>query len=274
MVTMKSGRISKAELEYISENIHTDYKQVAAYLDRNPDSVLEFIKRKVAQGDLVKPKWMDNQTDEEQAKYDLTFRPYWIELKNQFTNEELELFKYHWARIISQFQDDVIPTEELQVVDLIKLELLMNRALKGNKENLEQISVLDALITAERQRDPDQIDRDQLFNMERQVASLKASQESLNKDYRELQTKKNSMLKEMKATREQRVKRFEDSKSSFAGWMAYLVSNPEITQSYGLEMEKMRLAMDKEKDRLSKFHKYTDDMVDQPFLTPDTVRDE
>jgi hypothetical protein len=109
--------------------------------------------------------------------------------------------------------------------------------------------------------------------MERQVASLKASQESLNKDYRELQTKKSTMLKEMKATREQRVKRFEDSKSSFAGWMAYLVSNPEITQSYGIEMEKMRLAMDKERERLAQFHKYTDETVDQPFLTPDTVKD-
>ncbi len=81
------------------------------------------------------------------------------------------------------------------------------------------------------------------------------------------------MLKEMKATREQRVKRFEDSKTSFSGWMAYLISNPDITRSYGLEMEKMRLAMEKEKGRLSQFHKYSDDMVDQPFLTPDTVKD-
>lgn len=270
---MKTGRISKPELEYISENIHTDYKKIAADLDRNPESVLDFIKRKVAKGELERPRWMDSQSSEEQAKYDLTFRPYWIELRQQFTDEELKLFQYHWSRIISQFRDDVIPTEELQVVDLIKLELLMNRALKGNKDNIEQISALDALIAAERARDPDQVDREMLFNMERQVASLKASQESLNKDYRELQSKKNSMLKEMKATREQRVKRFEDSKSSFAGWMSYLVSNPEITQSYGVEMEKMRLAMDKEKERLGQFHKYADETVDQPFLTPDTVKD-
>jgi hypothetical protein len=270
---MRTGRISKDEEQYIRKYIHKDYKILASELDRNPESLLEFIKRKVAKGDVEKPKWMGSDQDEDTAKYDLTFRPYWIELKQQFTDEELKLFQYHWARIISQFQDDVIPTEELQVVDLIKLELLMNRALKGNKDNIEQIHALEALILAERQRDPDQVDRDQLFNMERQVASLKASQESLNKDYRELQTKKSTMLKEMKATREQRVKRFEDSKSSFAGWMAYLVSNPEITQSYGIEMEKMRLAMDKERERLAQFHKYTDETVDQPFLTPDTVKD-
>ena len=149
----------------------------------------------------------------------------------------------------------------------------MNRDLKHNKENIEQISALEALILDERQHDPDQLDRDNLFNMERQVASLKASTESLNKDYRELQTKKNSMLKEMKATREQRVKRLEDSKQTFTSWMAYLITNPEVTIKYGEEMEKMRLAMEKEKVRLSEYHEFSDQMVDQPFLTPETVRE-
>jgi hypothetical protein len=109
--------------------------------------------------------------------------------------------------------------------------------------------------------------------MERQTASLRASTESLNKDYRELQTKKNSMLKEMKATREQRVKRLEDSKQNFTSWMAYLITNPDVASSYGSEMEKMRLAMEKEKARLSEYHTYNDKTVDQPFLTPDTVKD-
>ena len=271
---MKTGRISKEEENLIKENIDFGLDRLATELDRNPDSVLGFIKKKISKGELETPIWMKNQVStEEQAQFDLQFRPYWSELNQHFTEEELELFKYHWARIISQFRDDVIPTEELQVVDLIKLELLMNRSLKHNKDNIEQIAALDALISSERAHDPDQIDMDQIFNMERQVASLKASQESLNKDYRELQTKKNSMLKEMKATREQRVKRLEDSKTSFSGWMAYLVANPEVTKSYGLEMEKMKLAMQKEIERLANYHKYQDELVDQPFLTPDTVKE-
>ena len=38
-----------------------------------------------------------------------------------------------------------------------------------------------------------------------------------------------------------------------------------------MEMEKMRLSMEKEKVRLSEYHKYEDGVVDQPFLTPDSV---
>ncbi len=268
---MKKGRFSKSEQAHIAENIERGSKKLAEELDRDPNSMLEHIKKQVAKGKYEKPAWMSSSLEEE-AEYDLSERPYFVELRQQFTEEELKLFKYHWARIISQFRDDVIPTEELQVVDLIKLELLMNRALKGNKENLEQISALDALILAERQRGED-IDPDGIFQMERQVASLKASQESLNRDYRDMQDKKNKMLKDMKATREQRVKRLEDSKQNFTAWLAHLISNPDVAIGYGKEMEVMRLAMEQEKLRLSQWHKYTDDMVDQPFLTPDTVKD-
>jgi hypothetical protein len=261
---MKKGRFSKEEIQYIEGHILTDSPdQIAENLDRDPESVENFIKKNHGVG----------ASREEIAAFDLENRPYWLEVKQQFTEDELKLFKYHWARIISQFRDDVIPTEELQVVDLIKLELLMNRSLKQNKDNIQQISALEGLIRDERARDPDQQNVDMVFNMERQVASLKASQESLNKDYRELQTKKNSMLKEMKATREQRVKRLEDSKQSLTGWIAYLMSNPDITEQYGIEMEKMRLAMRKERERLSGYHKYTDGQVDQPFLNSDTIKD-
>ena len=271
---MKTGRISKYEEKFIKDNLELGFEGLATELERNPESVLGFIKKKIAKGDFETPPWLAETTNNvEQAQFDLQFRPYWSELKQQFTEGELELFKYHWARIISQFRDDVIPTEELQVVDLIKLELLMNRCLKYNKSNIEQISEFEERIRSLRLNGGAGDDMDEIFNLERQVASLKASQESLNKDYRELQTKKNSMLKEMKATREQRVKRIEDSKQNFTSWLAHLMSNPDVARGYGIEMEKMRLAMGKEKERLSKQHKYQDKMVDQPFLTPDTVED-
>lgn len=261
---MKKGRLSKGEMDFIKKNVDKmTIRQLAEKMDRDPDSIDLFVKRKLKL----------NLTEEEAAAFALEKRPYWQELELQFTKGELDLFRYHWTRIISQFRDDVIPTEELQVIDLIKLELLMNRCLKQNKENIEQISAYEALVSAERSRDPDQQNQDEIYNLDRQIASLKASQESLNRDYRELQTKKNSMLKEMKATREQRVKRLEESKQSFTTWIAHLMSNPDIARKYGIEMEKMRLAMTKEKERLGAFHKYEDGMVDQPLLTPDTVRD-
>jgi hypothetical protein len=261
---MKKGRLSKEEMRFISISIDSmNVTDIAKKLDRDVESIDSFIKRKLKKGLSV----------EEEVAYELEERPYWIELQSQFTGDELELFKYHWTRIIAQFKDDVFPTEELQVVDVIKLEILMNRCLKSNKDNLNEMNTIEKLIRDERALDKDQRDQDYLMNMERQMAALRASQESLNRDYRELQTKKAAMLREMKGTREQRIKRLEDSKQSFTSWVAMLIQDPEMLKRYGIEMEKMRLAMKNEEKRLSAFHKYEDGQVDQPFLTPDTVRE-
>lgn len=259
---MKKGRLSKDEQRTISRLIDSlTVEDIAKKLDRSVSSIDDFVKRKFKVG----------MTNEEAAAYSLEDRPYWVELTAQFTTDELSLFKYHWSKIISQFKDDVFPTEEIQVVDVIKLEILMNRCLKGNKENIEQINTYTEMLGEERSRDKDQQDIDYIINLERQIASLRASQESLNRDYRELQAKKGSMLKEMKGTREQRIKRLEDSKQSFTSWVASLMQDPTLMKKYGIEMEKMRMAMRKEGERLSALHQYEDGTVDQPFLTPDTV---
>jgi hypothetical protein len=261
---MRKGRISKEEERFISRNADSmTLEDIAKSLDRDVDSVEQFMKRKLKHGLSL----------EEEAAFSLEDRPYWIELQSQFTHDELELFKYHWSRIIAQFKDDVFPTEELQVIDVIKLELLMNRCLKGNKDNIQQISTYENMVNDERSKYKDDQDLDYIINLERQIASLRASQESLNRDYRELQTKKASMLREMKGTREQRIKRLEDSKQSFISWVANMMQDPETMKQYGIEMEKMKMAMLKEKERLSAFHKYEDGLVDQPFLTPDTVKE-
>ena len=261
---MRKGRISKEEERFISKSIdHMTIEDMAKELDRDVDSLEQFVKRKLKHGLSV----------EEEVAFSLEDRPYWIELKTQFTEDELELFKYHWSRIIAQFKDDVLPTEELQVIDVIKLEILMNRCLKSNKDNIALLTTYDQLLKTERSLEKDQQDQDYIINIERQSASVRASQESLNRDYRELQAKKASMLREMKGTREQRIKRLEDSKQSFTSWVAHLIQDPETMKEYGIEMEKMRLAMLKEKERLSAFHKYDDGIIDQPFLTPDTTQD-
>ena len=261
---MRKGRLSDDEKRFINRTAPSmTVEDIAKKLDRSVSAIDKYLKEELQIG----------LSASEAAGYQLEQRPYFTELKQQFTDDELQLFKYHWGRIISQFKDDVFPTEELQVVDVIKLEILMNRCLKGNKENIEQINTYDHMIQDERSRDKDQQDYDYIINLERQIASLRASQESLNRDYRELQVKKGAMLKEMKGTREQRIKRLEESKQSFTSWVAAMMQDPERMKAYGMEMEKMRIAMQKEGERLSVFHTYEDGTVDQPFLTPDTIKD-
>ena len=184
------------------------------------------------------------------------------------------MFTYHWGRIIGQFRDDVLPTEELQVIDAIKLEILMNRALKEQSKTMRDIEHMEDVVKAEKDKHTADQDRDYVMNLERQLAIYRASIETLSKDYKELGTKKSGMLKDLKATREQRVKRLEDSKQSFIGWIKHLMEAPDFRNELGISMEKMRLASEAERKKLSGYHSYEDGTIDQPFLTPETAKDD
>jgi len=264
---MKKGRFTKTEQEFIKNN-HREMSnlEMATHLDRDPVSVQSYVKEKIGNTTL------DDR--EIEALHDLQGRPFWKDLKKQFSEEELQSLLYHWSRIITQFRDDVLPTEELQIIDAIKLEILMNRALISQQTNMTQIQKYEELVTDEKGKPLEVQDKDYIFNLERQIAVCRAAQETLTRDYKDLQTKKAAMLKDLKATREQRIKRLEDSKQTFIGWVRNLMSNPDVRQELGTEMEKMRLAMETEAERLSEYHKYEDGTIDQPFLTPDSVKDD
>ena len=264
---MKKGRFSKTEQEFIREN-HKEMSihEIATHLDSDPDSIESYVKQKIGNTTL--------DEREIEALHDLQSRPFWKDLQKQFSEDELQSLLYHWGRIITQFRDDVLPTEELQIIDAIKLEILMNRALIGQQTNMKDIGRYEEQVTEEKGKPLEIQDKDYIFNLERQVAVCRAAQESLTREYKDLQTKKASMLKDLKATREQRIKRLEDSKQTFIGWVRNLMSNPEVRRELGVEMEKMRLATNVEADRLTEYHKYEDGMIDQPFLTPDSVKED
>ncbi len=264
---MKKGRFTKTEQEFIRNN-HREMSNldIATHLDRDPISIQSYIKEKIGNNTL------DDR--EIEALHDLQNRPFWKDLQKQFSEEELQSLLYHWSRIITQFRDDVLPTEELQIIDAIKLEILMNRALIGQQTNMRSIGEYEESVTVEKSKSLEIQDKDYIYNLERQIAVCRAAQDSLTREYKDLQTKKASMLKDLKATREQRIKRLEDSKQTFIGWVRNLMSNPDARREIGIEMEKMRLAMNKEAERLSEYHKYEDGLLDQPFLTPDSVKDD
>jgi hypothetical protein len=66
------------------------------------------------------------------------------------------------------------------------------------------------------------------------------------------------------------MSKIENSKMSFLGWLKAL-QEEEVRQQEGEDMELMRAAVVVETERLSKSHKYVDDSVDQPLLTPENV---
>lgn len=238
---------------------------IAEALDRDIDPILKHLQKIGKSGNNQKNLQI-------QAEYDIKSRPYWKELKLQFNEEELDLFLYHWKQIIAQFRKDVMATEELQIVDLIKFEVLMNRALREQQESMQRVRTLQAEADLEKARDSDQQDKEMIYNIERQIASFRAAKESLSREFKDLQTKKAGLYKDLKATREQRIQKLENNKQTLSSLVNKILRDPEFYEQEGKELEKMRLAMEQEKERLADYHEYADGTVDQPFLTPDTIK--
>jgi len=263
---VKTGRLSKTEWHYIEENADTmSPEEIAANLDREVEPIIRYLKRIGKTANKVQALTV-------QAEYDIKSRPYWKELKLQFSEDELELFLYHWKQIVAQFRKDVLATEELQIVDTIKLEVLMNRALREQQQSMNLVREIDAEINKEKEKPSERQDKEMIFSMERQIASLRAAKEALSREYKDLQTKKSGMYKDLKATREQRIQKLENTKSTMAGLIEKVLRDPDFFEEQGKYIEKMRMAMENEKDRLSDYHQYEDGTVDQPLLTPDTVK--
>lgn len=260
----KRGPWSKQEKQFIADNAaKMDAVQIAAVLKRNPDAVAKYIQTHHANSFTEKAKT---------AEYDIQKSPVWKDLKQQFSPDELEMFLFHWGRIISQFRDDVYPTEEMQVIDTIKLEILMNRAVTQQHTVMKDIEALETALLVERGNlEPD---FQAVNNLERQIGVLRAAQESLNKDYQDMLKEKNKILKEMKATRDARIKHLESNKHNFVNFIRQIVEDRAMRTRLGRDMEKMRLATNVEFQRLSEWHEYEDGQVDQPVLTPDNVLEE
>lgn len=265
-IYMKKGRFSVDEMNFIEANAEVlSPEAIALTLDRDNESIREWIAKRVG--------FNASQKKEAAVANELKSKPYYRELSNQFNQDELEMFQFHFKKMWSQFKDDVFHTEEMQIIDTIKLEILMNRILNSQHQNQREINDLERMIEQEKRGGREERDMELIVNLERQVAILRASQETLSKDYKDLQSRKATMLKDLKGTREQRIKDIENSKQTFASLVLQIATDENFRNKIGIEMEKMRIATEKEKERLSEYSEYYDGKVDQPFLTPETIKD-
>lgn len=260
----KRGPWSAEEKKYIEE--HYQYKtpaEIANYLQRDEKAVEKYIK-----------DGCHSQTYKmaRTAEYHIQSTPIWTDIKAQFNEEEQEMFLYHWGRIISQFQEDVFPTEEWQIVDAVKLEILMNRYLRQQADISSSINSTEGAIQRERNTSPPDYQR--IESLERLLSGLRASIENINSVYRDMLNRKNNILKDMKATRDARCKDIETGKQSWSAWIRKIVENKDLRVKLGKDMEKMRLAANVEFERLSHLHTFADGTIDQPIINSENVIEE
>jgi hypothetical protein len=164
----------------------------------------------------------------------------------------------------------VLPAEELQIKQFITIDILINRSMKERKRHIAETEKLQKLVDAEYDKPETQRDIPRLANLETQLSFARNSISSYTNEYTKLLNEQQKISKDLKATREQRIKRIEDGKSSWVG-LIRMLEDEQIREKEGKEMEILRLATEKAKAELFSYHNYADQKVDIPILNEDSV---
>jgi hypothetical protein len=215
---------------------------------------------------------LDDKSENDILKRKLRSKTFWTEVMRQFDDEtgELQYFEDTWVGLIKQFREDVLPAEELQIKQFITIDILINRSMKERKRHISETEKLQKLVDKEYEKPEDQRDIPKLANLETQLSFARNSIASYTNEYTKLLNEQQKISKDLKATREQRIKRIEDGKSSWVG-LIRMLEDEDIREKEGREMEILALATEKAKRTLYGYHQYSDHSVDCPILNEEAV---
>ena len=264
----KRGQLGLEEEKFIRDNIGLlSIEQIADQLNRTVKPVERYISE--AKIGLKTP---DEQENDKTLRQKLHAKTFWTEIERQFDKDtgELDYFEDTWIGLVKQFREDVLPAEELQIKQFITIDILINRSMKERKRHIADTEKLQAEVDREYQLDEELRDGPKLANLETQLSFARNSIANYTNEYTKLLNEQQKISKDLKATREQRIKRIEDGKSSWIG-LIRMLEDEEIREKQGREMEIMAMAVEKNKELLSEYHQYADDGVDMPLLTPETI---
>ncbi len=268
----KRGPFNKECIDFI-ERMRDRFtpEQIALQMGVNTSRVIKYLEQSDASGVPHPAKRELRLADE------LEMRPEWAGFKEQFSKKELDHFKYRYVQLMGQFRDDILPTEEIQVYQVITLDILIQRTLREQKTAVEAMERLSVSIEGGHKALEGVTDRAARKEKEQEIGALEGQYRGLSDTIRILASRHESylmrqsaILKDIKGTRDQRVKIFENSKQSFLGYLR-AIGEEDFREKEGRIAGLMKAAAEKKAGELARPHTYADGSIDRPLLTPESV---
>lgn len=270
---LKKGALSDEEKRAIEQHIKFDsFSAVAKKLNRNEATVRKWCQR----NGITKDRTSENKNLEEKKKRS----PHFEELSNILTDREMDLAVKIYTELMRQFGSDILPSEEIQVIDFCVISASLNRALAKEKEIqkiLDQQIALRELLEKEKpsfdEDDGNLADdwMDKIDQIDLRISTLTDDLKETKKNQLSFFDKKEKATNALGASRNNRAKDIAKSNENWSDFVVYLKTNVDFRTRLGLEIERARLSIKEEFIRLSQLHEYADGIVDYPVLNSDVV---
>lgn len=198
----------------------------------------------------------------------------WQILKSQFDKKELSFFFKKYNKFVAQFDNQVTASEEMQIIDLLRFQILMNRVMRLMKQNKFDIARINKQIKdfhfQHKGQDLTDAELDYIARLEELLAGAKASQSAKIAELTKLNLEARALTKDLKATRDQRLEKVEAASKDFMGLIKALEER-EFREQEGRQLELVKKATDNESKKLREEIKYSDGEWDSPILDEKTV---
>lgn len=259
------GRFSKKEEAFMSANASKmSVTDMANHLNRDSEGVSKWLARH----GIKNSDFYDSDEDRSRIKTELMAEPFWIQVQNQYTpNEQLYFIAQYCEHVIQMEKiTGVDYSEKMQIMHLIRSEILMDRILERQKRAHaeEQKIYIDIA-----KLDP-KVDAMEIKALRARAESCVHEFSSYSREGKDLQDRINALRKELKMTREQRIKDYQDVDKNFENLVKNM-QHSKFRSDEGKEINAFRAAMEVEKRKLSEWHEFADGKADIPFLTPEVV---
>ena len=207
------------------------------------------------------------------CKRKVQYSPDYVDLQKMFGEDELERYVRKYAEYYSQMRtqnEEVTATEESQISQLCKYDVLMDRILMDRKYAENDELEIKQELKVEQSKEPNEQDMIKIRNLLENLRLVAAANSGRSKEFVQLQEKHSGILKDLKATRDQRIKQIKENTSNFYDLVKYLTDRKNRDREMR-QMELQRLAMEQTRDQLGALHTFSDGEVDRILISEETV---
>ncbi len=289
---MNKGRFTDEEIAFIKQHVSLlDINEIGENLNRDPTSIKKYITKiglvpiepgsiHAAKSPAAEAQPIVRRVEANErvvVSNELRKTEMWKRLADEFEPEELVFLEERYIAMVSQFQD-VVATEETQILQIIKLEILMSRNLSQRKKALHSIRFIEQTQKEKlneycpngdiSQRTERQLN--ELLTLQTQLNVCVSDEQSKTTEYEKLGAQHAKLMQSTKATRDQRLDKIESTKVNFLDIVRQLQQR-DIQAIEGRQMELMKLAGERELVRLGRPITFEDGNQDSPILCAETV---
>ena len=262
-----ANSLKSADMRFIRNNVdRLPPDKIAEAINRSLQVVLNYIQKERLGKAFAEIK-AAGDISESQMLSELRSKKFYKNLKSQLLPVEIDYFEDHWISMLVQFGGDIMASEEMELKELIILEILKNRESAAEKDRLELKADLEKRV---RQEKLGNNDREMIRDLNQQILNCAAASTSYIKNFKELCDRADKMRKALHASRQDRVKSYENSKVDFVSWLKALDDHSQKLK-VAREMEILKRAQEKERQRLYGHHKYANNEVNIPILNEDSI---